>query len=174
VNGEDAPLLYAISGQVNAQMPFDVRGPSTLRLTTATGFVETAITVSETAPAIFPAGVWHGTGAPVSSGSPVRPGEALVIYLTGLGQVSGGGVTGQAAPFSPLTSALAPVEVEIGDRLLTPFFAGLTPGFVGVYQVNVMVPADLPPQAYLLRISAKGNLNNTFSVPVQAVQAPRP
>ena len=42
VNGEDAPLLYAISGQVNAQIPFSVRGPATLRLTTATGFVETA------------------------------------------------------------------------------------------------------------------------------------
>jgi uncharacterized protein (TIGR03437 family) len=174
VNGEDAPLLYAISGQVNAQIPFSVRGPATLRLTTATGFAETAITVSDTAPAIFPAGVWHGTGTPVTTGSPVRPGEALVIYLTGLGQVNGGGATGQAAPFSPLTPALVPVEVEIGDRSLTPFFAGLTPGFVGVYQVNVMVPADLPTQAYLLRISAKGNRSNTFSVPVQAAQSPRP
>jgi uncharacterized protein (TIGR03437 family) len=171
VNGEDAPLLYAISGQVNAQMPFGVRGPATLRLTTATGFVETAVTVSDTAPAIFPAGVWHGTGAPVTSGSPVRPGEAIVIYVTGLGDVDGGIATGQGAPLSPLTSVLAPVRVEIGDRSLTPFFAGLTPGFVGVYQVNVMVPADLPPQAYPLRISARGNQSNTLNV---LVQAPRP
>ena len=168
VNGEFAPLFYASSGQVNAQVPFDVRGPAILRVSTANGSADTAVTVSDTAPAIFPSGVWHGTGGPVTNASPVRPGEALVIYLTGLGQVKGNIGTGQAAPLAPLTSVLAPAEVEIGDRPVTPFFAGLTPGLVGVYQVNVMVPKDLPTQAYALTVSAGGNLSNTFNIPVQA------
>lgn len=84
----------------------------------------------------------------MSSASPARPGEALVIYLTGLGQVRGYVATGQAAPSSPLAAVVAPVEVDLGNRALTPFFAGLTPGLVGVSQVNVMVPADLPSQVY--------------------------
>ena len=168
VNDEYAPLFYASSGQVNAQMPFDVLGPATLRLTTATGFVETAVTVSATAPAIFPAGVRHGTGGPVTSASPARPGETLVVYLTGLGQVNGSVATGQAAPFSTLTPVLAPVAVEFGDRSVTPFFAGLTPGLVGVDQVNVVVPPNLASGVYPLRILTGGNLSNTFNIQVQA------
>jgi uncharacterized protein (TIGR03437 family) len=168
VNGEFAPLFYASSGQLNAQVPYDVQGPATLRVSTANGSADTAVTVADTAPAIFPSGVWHGTGGPVTNASPVRAGEALVIYLTGLGQVKGNIGTGQAAPAAPLSSVLAPAEVEIGDRPVTPFFAGLTPGLVGVYQVNVMVPKDLLPQAYALRVSAGGNLSNTFTIPVQS------
>jgi uncharacterized protein (TIGR03437 family) len=168
VNEENAPIIYASPGQVNAQMPFGVRGSATLRLTTATGSAETGVTVSDTAPAIFPAGVWHGTGGPVTSSSPVLPGEALVVYLTGLGPVNGAVATGQAAPFSPLAPVLAPVEVEIGERQVKPFFAGMTPGSVGVYQVNLMVPRDLQPRVYALRISAAGNRSNTFSIPVRS------
>jgi uncharacterized protein (TIGR03437 family) len=170
VNGEPLPLLYVSSGQVNAQMPFDVRGAAVLRLTTSTGFIETAIKVLEAAPAIFPEGIRHATGASVTSALPARAGEAVVVYLTGLGQVTGGVMTGQAAPLS-LTPVLATVEAKIGDRSVAPFFAGLTPGFVGVYQVNVIVPADLPPGVYPFRILAGGNLSNAL---VLQVQAPSP
>ncbi len=173
VNDKPVPLLYASSGQINAQMPYDVRGTAVLRVTTASGFAETGITISDTAPGIFPGGVWHASGKPVTNASPVTAGETLVIYLTGLGAVDGSIAAGEAAPSSPLAQAVAPVEVQIGDRSVKPFFAGLTPGFAGVYQVNVVTPADLAPQVCLLRISAQGNLSNGFSVQVQGATKPQ-
>ena len=38
----------------------------------------------------------------------------------------------------------APLSVRVGDRAITPLFAGLIPGFVGLYQVNLLLP-DNPP-----------------------------
>jgi uncharacterized protein (TIGR03437 family) len=87
--------------------------------------------------------------------------------LTGLGAVDGEIGTGQPAPFSPLLRVTAPIEVQLGDIALTPFFAGLTPGLVGVYQVNVMVPPDLLSKVYGLRVLERGDLSNAVSVPVQ-------
>jgi len=87
--------------------------------------------------------------------------------MTGLGQVDGGLINGQASPASPLLRVLAPISVQLGDVSVAPAFAGLTPGSVGLYQVNVVVPQDLAPKVYPLRVSAKGNLSNTMSLQVQ-------
>jgi uncharacterized protein (TIGR03437 family) len=167
LNGASLPLLFASPTQINAQLPVDALGPATVRIITPNGVADAFVTISETAPAIFPSGVLHEDGRPVSSAAPARAGETLVVYMTGLGRVDGDIATGQPAPFFPLLRVTAPVEVQIGDVAVTPAFAGLTPGFVGVYQVNVQVPSDLPGQAYGLRVSAKGNLSNTMTVQVQ-------
>jgi uncharacterized protein (TIGR03437 family) len=59
--------------------------------------------------------------------------------------------------------------VQIGATTsITPDFAGLTPGFVGLYQVNVHIPLDLPPMAYLLRVSEKGIASNSQIIQVQS------
>jgi uncharacterized protein (TIGR03437 family) len=162
-------LVYASPGQINAALPLDVLGPATLRVTTPAGFAETNINIGDVAPAIFPSAITHADGTPVSATAPVTPGETLVIYMTGLGQVDGTIGAGQAAPLSPLLRVLAPVVVQIGATTsITPDFAGLTPGFVGLYQVNVHIPLDLPPMAYLLRVSEKGIASNSQIIQVQS------
>jgi uncharacterized protein (TIGR03437 family) len=167
LNGTVLPLSYASPTQINALVPLDAPLNATLRVTTAGGFSEVPITISDTAPAIFAGGILHLDNSPVSPGSPARPGENLVIYMTGLGQVDGGLINGQASPASPLLRVLAPISVQLGDVSVAPAFAGLTPGSVGLYQVNVVVPQDLAPKVYPLRVSAKGNLSNTMSLQVQ-------
>ena len=87
--------------------------------------------------------------------------------MTGLGAVEGGIQAGDPAPSSPLINVTAPVLVNIGVSVLNPRFAGLAPGFAGLYQVNVDVP-DLPPQIYPLRVTASGNLSNSMNIQVQS------
>jgi len=167
VGGKPAPILFVSDTQINTQLPYGLAGSVTLQVGTAAGTAESSLSLADTAPALFPSGVWHASGSPVSATSPARPGETLVIYLTGLGEVDHGAPTGQAAPMSPLANVVAPVVVQIGNRSLRPFFAGLTPGLIGVYQVNVTLPADLQSQTCSLVVSADGNSSNAFNLPVQ-------
>jgi len=89
-------------------------------------------------------GATHADGTLVSATAPVTPGETLVIYMTGLGQMDGKIGAGHAAPLSPPPRVLAPVQVQIGATMpIALSLAGFPPGFVGVCQVNVAVPQDL-------------------------------
>jgi hypothetical protein len=124
VNGTAVPLYFVSPGQINAQLPYDaVPGPATLRVggTTAT------FTIVPAAPAIFAA---------------VRQDNAAVAYVTGLGAVSPPVASGAAAPFDTLSSSAATVSATIGGISAQVIFSGLAPGFIGLGQVNVLIPAN--------------------------------
>ena len=59
------------------------------------------------------------------------------------------------------------MQVQFGGILVTPSFAGLTPGFAGLYQVNVQVPAGLPSGRQNMRIMARGIPSNTVSLAIR-------
>jgi len=174
LNGRTLPLLYVSSTQINAQLPFDMKGAATLRVTTPNGWSEIPISIADVAPAIFvvsadqgqiPA-VIHANGTLVSPSAPAKAGEVVLIFLTGMGQVSGQISAGQAAPASPPLTVTAQVQVEIGSgSRLTPSYAGLAPGFAGLYQVNVQVP-PLAGGNYTLRIIAAGSSSNAVTLAV--------
>jgi hypothetical protein len=133
------------------------------------GAAELPLDIAEAAPAIFSGGITHADGTAVNSANPARAGETLVIYATGLGSVDHAVEPGDVAPDAPLCRALAQVTVQIGGATVTPDFAGLTPRFVGVYQVNVKVPLDLAaagPAGLPLRLAAKGSFSNSTSLQV--------
>lgn len=177
LNGHPVPLLYVSRDQVNAQLPFDVQGQGILRVTTPNDSTESIITISDAAPGIFfvagdpgalPA-ITNASGVAVSPDAPVQAGEHITVYLTGLGAVNGAIEAGQAAPFSPLLTARLPVRVELGNTVLVPSYAGLSPGFAGLYQVDVQVPANFPSGTYTLRIVAgTGSRSNAVSLTVQS------
>jgi formylglycine-generating enzyme required for sulfatase activity len=96
----------------------------------------------------------------VSSASPVRPSEYLILFLTGLGEVSpsvpagqAGGDGGNNGPLNQLPAGT--VTVTFGGKQAGILFAGLAPGFVGLYQINLQVPADLARGASSLVASTK-------------------
>jgi uncharacterized protein (TIGR03437 family) len=167
VNGTSLPLIYVSPGQINAQLPMDVRGTATLAVASSAGAAQAPINIADAAPAVFTGGVQHANGTLVSASAPAVPGETLVIYATGLGPVNGPLTSGQAAPQSPLYSAVNPVVVNFGSESATPSYAGLTPGYAGVYQVNVAVPGDLATNVYPLTVVAKGNASNVNNVQVK-------
>lgn len=171
LNGRRLPLLYVSSTQINAKLLFTVEGPATLNVTTPEGSAETPLTIAESAPAIFLVGrspaVIRWDGSLISTTSPAAPGETVCVFLTGLGRPDSDIAAGQPAPASPLILARGPIQVQLGDRSVTPLFAGLTPGFTGLYQINFTVPDGLPAAVYNLRVVVRGASSNLVSLAVQ-------
>ena len=108
------------------------------------------IVVSQGRPAIFSAGglgaIQHAADySLVTHSSPAVTGEVIIIYLTGLGAVDPPMLTGVPTPMAPLHRTVQTPEVKIGGKNAHLSFSGLTPGSIGVYQVNVLVPDGLTP-----------------------------
>jgi len=82
-----------------------------------------------------------------TSAKPAKAGEVLTIYAIGFGATNPAVRTGAPAPGAePLARVTPNVSIAfgngIGKVIAEPFFAGLTPTYAGLYQVNVFVPAD--------------------------------
>ena len=95
----------------------------------------------------------------IPNSRPSRTGEAITVYGLGFGQTNPPVVAGEAAPASPLPNlASSTKRVFFGALALitgTPqdaLYVGLTPGFVGLYQVNVVVPEDSPKGDVPIRV----------------------
>jgi uncharacterized protein (TIGR03437 family) len=80
----------------------------------------------------------------VTDAAPLVGGEYAFVYAAGLGAVTNAPVTGAGSPFGPLAELRGAVRVTLGGQPCEVQFAGLAPGFVGVYQVNFRVPATVP------------------------------
>jgi uncharacterized protein (TIGR03437 family) len=99
---------------------------------------------------------------------PVSRGEFLEIYATGLGEVDHAPPDGFPASENPLSRTVATPSVSIGDIAAPVTFSGLAPNFVGLYQVNVLVPDGTPVgNTVPLRLSIGGESANEVTVAVQ-------
>ncbi len=141
VNGVAAPLIVVTPGQINAQLPYEISpGPATLQVTTPAGTSAPAtFTVASVAVGVF---TFPGTDRAISD--PVSAGGVLVLWVTGYGAVSPAVPTGRSAPLDALSFASATPTVTIGGVPATVQFSGLAPGFIGLGQLNIHVPAGVP------------------------------
>ena len=99
---------------------------------------------------------------------PARSGGAISIYCTGLGATDPTVPSGQPAPAGPPATVRTPVTVLIGGQSAAVSFAGLAPGFVGLYQVNAEVPAGVTPGgAVPVVLIQRGVQSNTATIAVQ-------
>jgi uncharacterized protein (TIGR03437 family) len=157
VNGSPAPLLYVSARQINLQLPPELTGSAATLVVRADGIAANEVTVplSSADPAIFMVGqTGYGTivrantdilAMPVTPGiksSPVRRGEIISIYCTGLGPTHTPVPAGVPA-LSAIPTLLTPA-VTVGGVHARVLYSGVAPGFVGLYQVNVEIPADAP------------------------------
>jgi uncharacterized protein (TIGR03437 family) len=156
VNGTPVPLLFVSSSQVNAQLPYNVGGNAALSIHTPGGVSNNFnFTVGVAAPSVFLSGTAGPlTGLPtivrtsnnqlVTPTNPIYFNDTLTIYANGLGMTSPQVAAGSPAPTSPLANAVIQPTVTLGGVNLSVSYAGLTPGGVGVYQINANVPFGVP------------------------------
>lgn len=138
-----APLLFTSTGQVNAVVPYGVRGERTSLRVEFEGRPTNVITVPVVAasPGLF--AVTNQNGQVNAAATPAAPGSALILYGTGEGQTNPAGVDGSVSA-TVFPRPLLDVSVTIGGQAANVLYAGAAPGFVaGVLQVNVLVPTGL-------------------------------
>jgi uncharacterized protein (TIGR03437 family) len=88
-----------------------------------------------------------GVAALNTASNPASAGDALLIFCTGLGAVTPPVTAGAAASSTKLSNTDNPVTVTVGGKDAQVLFAGLAPGYVGLYQVNVIVPSGIAAAA---------------------------
>lgn len=175
VNGLNIPVLFVSPTQINAQLPA-VEGSTTLRLATPSGISDNFnLTVLPAAPAVFrvnvgsegwPAIIRASNGLVTTPSNPVRRGDTLTIYATGLGRTSPEVGSGEPAPRDPLAGVVTPLVITLGGVPLEVTFAGLTPGEVGVYQINVNVNHQVPLGLSIPLAISQGGSSTSLSVRV--------
>ena len=112
----------------------------------------------------------HLDGTLVTANSPAAPGEYIVIYSSGLGATDIAVPSGAPSPSNPPANVANPPVLTLNDNPISILFAGLTPGLVGLYQVNFQVPTTLAAGNYDLQLTQDGTQSNMTVLPVASPQ----
>ncbi len=178
VNGQPMPLIFVSSNQINAQMPQQAFGDVTVNIYTPGGISDNFyLTVPTTSPAVFLSGtagpvtniptvIRNSNNLLVTASNPIQRGDELTIYLTGCGQTAPQVTDGSGAPGNPLARAITPPVVTLGGVTLNTMFGGLTPGSVGLCQINVSVPGSVPQGLSVPLTITQGSGSQTLSMRV--------
>jgi uncharacterized protein (TIGR03437 family) len=97
----------------------------------------------------------------------VHKGDHLIIYASGLGPTNPPVDAGTVSPNPPAVVLFKP-EVTLGGVSCPVTFAGLTPGQIGVYQINVNVPQGVT-QGLMIPLTVTQGTNSS-TVYVRVVQ----
>ena len=173
VNGRSAPMLYVTPTQVNFQVPWETALGTATVTVNVNGGASNSISVSVlgAAPGLFAtssghAAVQNSDFSLNDPGNPAKVGSTIVAYLSGSGPVSPAVADGAATPLGPLVSATSQSSATIGSSTAQVAFAGLAPGFVGLVQVNIVVPSDLQTGDYPLAITIGNETSNPATVSI--------
>jgi uncharacterized protein (TIGR03437 family) len=170
VAGAPAPIFGASNTQVNFQVPAAAIGASTVQVITGCGtanaltsnsvpvpvqsatpeffyFAQNANGINPVAAtdAITGVGIAAANLFPGSGFAPAYPNEYVTVYATGFGATNP--VVPPGVFPTQLASATGAVTVTLGGVAIPAanvLYVGVTPGSPGLYQVNLLIPANTP------------------------------
>jgi uncharacterized protein (TIGR03437 family) len=128
-DGLPAKILFSNSTQINLLVPPELTAKSSAQLIVTSGGTASAakaVALSPMTPAIFPGAVLNQDYSVNSAANPAKLGSVIQIFATGL-------------------SGTGAISAQLGGRMInTPYYGGPAPGLLGVQQVDLFVPIDLP------------------------------
>ncbi len=166
INGTPIPIAYASALVSIAQIPYTVTASSMTMTVNYNNLNSTNVTVNvrPESPAIYPVAAGDGRakvinqdGTQNSRLAPASPGSYVTLYANGLGAVTTPPAAGTVTPDSPLSTVIGTGTVYVGGVPATVTFAGLAPGLIGIYQVNLMISEQTPSGTQpILIVSSNG------------------
>jgi uncharacterized protein (TIGR03437 family) len=175
VGGLAAPIFYTSAGQIDLQVPSELQANQQYQVIINNNGVYSRpepINTAAAQPGI--AAFSDGTVIAqdvnyqlINAQNPAHPGDIITLYLTGMGATNPPVPTGTLAPSSPPATTVIPPEVTIGGITANVTFSGLTPGGVGLYQINVQIPSGAPSGELPIVVSQNDVASNTATVAVQ-------
>ena len=147
-------LHFATPGQVNVQVPWELQGQSSAQMKVSVADSSGAlysVPLTAYAPGMFEipvggsmfAAARDENFAVITPSNPARTGHYIQLYCNGLGPLLNQPASGDPAPASPLATTVQTPVVTIGGQNAQVLFSGLAPTVVGLYQLNVVVPAGV-------------------------------
>lgn len=168
VNDKPIGLHFVGETQLNAVLPDDISGLVKMTVRTDQGVHSINILIEDAVPAIFtrsqtgsgPAAALHATeGGLLDDANPARIGEYVSVYLTGLGATEASGRL-QSARFTP--------QATVDNVPATVAWAGRAPGYAGLDQVNIIVPAGVRTGTSVpLTIKSGKRVSNTTTLAIK-------
>jgi uncharacterized protein (TIGR03437 family) len=171
VGSKAAYVSYVSPGQINVQAPDVGTGPVPVTVTTPGG-TSVAVTANVVAqsPAFFLFSPTNQAVATRQDGSlaakagtyptlptvPAKPGDVLILWGTGFGPTTPPVAAGIQVPSDGKQYNTSPVTVKIGTADAQVFGAALSPGYAGLYQVAIQVPASMADGDYALKATVSG------------------
>ncbi len=148
-------LTYVSPSQINVLLDNRLTpGSYTVRVLrdSLAGPHKAQITIAETAPGLFAIAdgapvVTRPDGSLVTAESPARPGQIVILWATGLGPTLPSFRPGELPRGAALLDQKVPFEVRLNDVPIPSghiLYAGVAPGFAGLYQVNILLPENTP------------------------------
>jgi uncharacterized protein (TIGR03437 family) len=171
-NGIPAAMYYASANQAAAVVPYEMSGALSAQVvvTSASGISQPlTVQLAPSGPSFFTANA-SGSGQLAAqnydftlndAAHPAAIGSYIILYATGEGQLTPGGVDGQLAT-APYPKPVLPIQVTIGGIPATPVYAGSAPTEIeGLMQINVQIPQGVQPGGYVPVSLQVGNASNT-------------
>jgi len=172
-NDIPAPLFYVSDTQLNVQVPVELVGSYSAEVQVITGdlpSVPMTVYLRAADPGVFlvaglPGIFFANSTTQVTSQNRAKGGDYLTLWATGLGAVEGLVATG--APATAALRTMVVPRVTLGGVPAQMLYAGLAPGFVGLYQINIQVPDNVPSGNTSLVISMGGTDTAPMVVPIR-------
>ncbi len=175
VGGLAAPIAYASAGQINLQIPAELQANRQYQVIVNNNGVNSKPEPINTI-AVQPVLAAFSDGTVIAQNvnyqlinaqNPAHSGDIIMLYLTGMGATNPPVPTGMLAPGSPLALTSIQPQVTIDGVAANVVFSGLTPGGVGLYQINVQIPAGTRSADLPIVVSQSGIASNTAIVSVR-------
>ena len=175
-----APISYVSPTLINVQIPWEMQGQTSA--TVKVRYHDLAgppviLPLAAASPAFFEYTDATNSAlsvvaqdlnyALITSQNAAGRGKVITLYANGLGPVDNTPATGQQSSATLLGRTTTQPQVTIGGKTAQILFSGLTPQTIGLYQINVQVPADAATGLQPLTLSIGGVTAKSSQIVVQ-------